>query len=151
MDMRIYVEKRGLQRDMLAGAPDGERPGRMHNRPTATTMPLSVPAIAVAGYGGILLAFWLTFAADGGAIFAIAIGTLYGIIYFGVPYLMNRMAAKYGTSNDPQSSLSDFLNGDLDTIAGRISGWSALVQVTLVPIALAFGTLAIGFIYIWLR
>jgi hypothetical protein len=151
MDMRISEEPRSHPAGAAADSAGNGYPDRAHNRPPATKLPFAVPAIAVAGYGGILLAFWLTFTGDATAIFAIAISTGYAIIYFGVPYLMNRMAERHAGPNDRRPSLSDFLDGDLDTISGRISGWSALVQITLIPVALALGTLAIGLINVWLR
>jgi hypothetical protein len=151
MDTRISEETGNRPDAAVADAAGRSHPDRTHNRPLATRLPFAVPAIAVAGYGGILLAFWLTFAGDATAVFAIAISTVYAVVYFGVPYLMNRMAERHAGPNDRRPSLFDFLEGDLDTITGRISGWSALVQVTLIPVALAFGTLAIGLVNIWLR
>lgn len=151
MDMRISEGARNHHAAAAVDAAGNGHPDRAHNRPPATKLPFAVPVIAVAGYGGILLAFWLTFTGDATAIFAIAISTAYAVVYFGVPYLMNRMAERHAGPNDRRPSLSDFLEGELDTITGRISGWSALVQVTLIPVALAFGTLAIGLINVWLR
>ena len=110
-------------------------------------LPLAVPPLAGGGDFGIFAAFWLTFAGDSEAALAISMSTVYALVFFAVPYLMVRMAAKHGLPPGRRSSLSDFLNGDFETITGRISGWSALVQVALVPVALAFGTLAIGVIY----
>jgi len=130
-----------------AAVPD-QPPGRDHNLPVATMLPLAVPGIAIAGYVGILAAFWLSFAGDTSAALAIGVSTVYGLVFFGVPYFMMRTAARHGPSPD-RPSLSEFLNGGFETNTGKISGWSALVQVALVPVALAFGTLAIGFIYVW--
>ena len=130
-----------------AGGPD-RPPGRYHNLPGATLLPLAVPGIAIAGYVGILAAFWVSFASDASAALSIGVSTVYGLVFFGVPYFMMRTAARHGPSSD-RPSLSEFLNGGFETNTGRISGWSALVQVALVPVALAFGTMAIGFIYVW--
>ena len=123
------------------------RHGRTHNLPVATTLPAAVPAIAVAGYAGILVAFWLSFAGNVEAALAIAVSTAYAAMYFGVPYLMVRLAEKHDGAPHRQS-LHSFLSGEFETITGRIGGWAAVIQVVLVPVGLAFGALAIGMIYV---
>ena len=120
---------------------------RTHNLPVATTLPAAVPAIAFAGYAGILFAFWLSFAGNVEAALAIAVSTAYAAMYFGVPYLMARMAEKHGDSPHRQS-LPTFIDGEFETITGRIGGWAAVVQIVLVPVGLAFGAFAIGMIYV---
>jgi hypothetical protein len=72
-------------------------------------------------------------------------------MYFGLPYLMNRTATRHGAEKRKPQSISDFLAGDFDTLTGRVSGWSAFVQYAFLPVALAFGALAIGIIMMSLR
>ena len=91
----------------------------------------------------LLVVFWTTFAMSANATFMVAIGTLYAIVYFGVPFLMSRIA---GVSSKASFPLSVFLDGRFDTLYGPIRGWEALLQVILVPLSLSIGGVAIGFI-----
>jgi hypothetical protein len=119
---------------------------RGHNLPVATTLPKGVLAIGIAGYAGILGAFWFAFGGNSEAAFVLIIISLFALMYFGLPYLMNRTAARHGAKKQKPQSMSEFLMGDFDTFTGRISGWSAFVQYAFLPVALAFGALAIGII-----
>jgi hypothetical protein len=121
-------------------------PARTHNLPVATTLPTAVPAIAAAGYAGILAAFWLSFAANAEAGLSIAIGIVYAAVYFGVPYVLVRTADRHAPPSRPKS-LSDFTHGRFDTNSGQISGTAALVQIVLIPVSLALCAVAIGVIY----
>jgi hypothetical protein len=121
-------------------------PGRTHNLPVFTTLSTAVPAIAAAGYAGILAAFWLSFAANAEAGLSIAIGIVYAAVYFGVPYVLVRVADRHAPPSRPRS-LSDFIHGRFATNSGQISGTAALVQVVLIPVSLALCAVAIGVIY----
>jgi len=90
-----------------------------------------------------LAVFWVTFAMSANALFQVAIGTVYAIVFFGVPFLMSRIAGVPGTAT---YSLGDFLDGRLDTFNGPIGGRDAVLQVIMVPSALTVGGIAIGFI-----
>jgi hypothetical protein len=90
----------------------------------------------------LLAVFWITFSVSANATFMVAIGTVYAAVFFGVPYLMSRMAKRPPVLH----SLSDFVRGRFDTIDGPIGGGEALLQVILVPLALTLGGTAIGFI-----
>jgi hypothetical protein len=125
----------------------GHLPDRSHNLPVATVLPVAAPAIAVAGYIGILASFWLSFAGDTSAALSISVSTFYGAVFFGIPYFMLRTAAKHGASTE-RPTLAEFVRGNFDTIYGRIGGGAALVQVAIVPVGLAFGSLAIGLVYV---
>src|SRR5665213_1313410 len=47
----------------------------------------------------LLAIFWVTFAMSANALFMVAIGTVYATVFFGVPYLMNRIGGFSGTSS----------------------------------------------------
>lgn len=127
----------------------GQRPSRTHNLPIATQLPLGVQAVAVIGYAAIFVILWITFGSDRGSAFMVGVSTFFALVFFGVPYLMDRVAQKHGQQTVP--TLKEFLAGDFDTWTGRISGWEALIQVALVPVALAFGSLALATIIILSR
>ena len=91
----------------------------------------------------LLAVFWITFAMSAHATFMVAIGTLYAIVFFGLPFLMSRIA---GISTTASISLRDFVDGRFDTLYGPIGGLEALLQVILVPLSLSIGGIAIGFI-----
>lgn len=126
----------------------GHLPDRSHNLPVATVLPVAAPALAVAGYVGILASFWLSFAGDVSAALSITISTVYGAVFFGIPYFMLRTAARHGASSE-RPTLAEFVRGNFDTIYGRVSGSSAFVQVAIIPVSLAFGSLAIGLVYVF--
>ena len=91
----------------------------------------------------LLGVFWITFAMSANAMFMVAIATGYAIVFFGVPFLMSRIA---GISTTASISLRNFVDGRFDTINGPIGGLEALLQVILVPLSLSIGGIAIGFI-----
>jgi hypothetical protein len=121
-----------------------------HNLPLATTLPTGVLAVGVVGYLGIVGAFWLAFGADPEAAGVLVVASLFAAMYFGLPLVMNRTASKHHADHAEQS-MADFLTGDFDTLNGRVSGWSALIQFAFLPVALAFGALAFGVILTVLR
>jgi len=118
-----------------------------HNLPVSPTLPYAAPVLVVLAYAGVLGSFWLSFAGDSSAALSIGVSTFYALVFFGVPYALWRTEARHGASPS-RPALPEFLRGDFETIDGRISGRAALVQVLLVPVVLAFGSLAIGTIYV---
>jgi len=130
---------------------DAHRDDRGHNRPPALSLPMGVLSLGIAGYVGVLCAFWVTFGGDMETAYILAVVSLFGLVYFGLPYLMRRTAITHGAERERRQSISDFLHGDFDTLTGRITGWSAFMQYAFLPVALAFGALAIGIIMMSLR
>ena len=107
------------------------------------TMPPAVFKLAVICWAMLLAVFWVTFSVSANALFMVVIGTGYAIIFFGVPFIMIRMAPPQNTG---EVSLGTFLKGRFDTIYGPVSGFDAMLQVILVPLALSIGGVVIGFI-----
>jgi hypothetical protein len=121
---------------------------RLHNRAPALhdSLPRAAFGITAGAYGLMMLAYWLTFGAHAEAAFMVAISTVYVIMYLGVPWVLARIGetmlrARHGGRAAPD--LRRFLAGAIDTWAGPMSGWSAMVQVTLIPVGLAFATIGI--------
>ena len=73
----------------------------------------------------------------------VVVGTFYALVFFGVPFIMSRMAPKCDAS---PLSLDAFVRGRFDTFCGSVSGFDALLQVILVPFALSIGGMVIGYI-----
>lgn len=132
----------------LHGIATAGLPHRLHNQPEHSydTLPRGLYGITAASYGFIMLAYWLTFGAEAESGLMVAVSTAYVLMFGGVPFVMARLGEKmmrerHGGRQAP--SLSDFLGGSIATFTGPMSGWSAAVQVALIPVGLAFATLAI--------
>lgn len=101
--------------------------------------------IAFVGCWAALIAVFVsTFAESPFTLFMLAVVIGYSIMFFGVPYVMSRVAP-------PQTRVGDvpffaFLRGQVETLTGPVSGMEALTQVIMVPLALTLGGMAIGFI-----
>ncbi|MGD9738793.1 MAG: hypothetical protein AB7O56_07165 [Bauldia sp.] len=109
---------------------------RMHPR---------VFGLAIASYGAMLLVLWLLFVTGADMVVTLFVCTAYFAMYFGVPVAMYRLAAK-AAPPAASGSFAVFLRGGLETVSGTISGWSAMVQVLVVPVSLTFGLIAMGII-----
>ena len=105
----------------------------------------SVFALAIGSYGAMVLALWLLFVTDAQTMLSLLVCTAYFAMYFGVPVAMYRLSKKVHPEPAP-GSLAKFLGGDLETISGTLSGWSAMSQVLVVPVSLTFGLIAMGII-----
>lgn len=102
--------------------------------------------LAIGSYGAMVLALWLLFGTDTQTVLSLLVCTAYFGMYFGVPLAMYRIARKTGLKEAPAGSLGRFLRGDLETITGNLSGWSALSQVLVIPVSLTVGLIAMGII-----
>jgi hypothetical protein len=99
--------------------------------------------IALACWMGLLGVFVLTFFSSANALFMVVIDCVYAAMFFGIPWIFHRMTPQNGPA--PRDFFS-FLNGRIDTIYGPIRASEALLQVTLVPLVLGIGGIAIGLI-----
>jgi hypothetical protein len=116
-----------------------------HNLPTFRHIHPGVFVISMAGWVGIMTAYWLTFGARLEGALILAVDTVFFAVFFGLPVVLMRLrrAPAHGAE---KYSFAEFLRGEIDTHTGRMSGTSALAQVAVLPVALALGTMAIGFI-----
>jgi hypothetical protein len=99
--------------------------------------------LAVLCWAVFMAIFWITFSISSNALFMVVIGTGYALMFFGLPFIMSRMAPK---SKSGHPSFDEFIHGRFDTIYGPIEAGEALLQVILVPLALSMGGVAIAFI-----
>jgi hypothetical protein len=106
-------------------------------------MPVAAGAFLIASYAALMLAFVVTIQ-GARADFAIMISAFYLAMFFGVP------AVFLGVEQDKahRPDLLQFLDKGIETATGRISGASALVQMLIVPVLLAFAILAMGITYL---
>jgi len=88
--------------------------------------------------------FLATFAESPFTLFMLAVVIGYSIMFFGVPYVMSRVAPP--KTDIGNVAFLDFLRGKVQTLTGPVSGSEALMQVLMVPVALTLGGIAIGFI-----
>lgn len=98
-------------------------------------------------YGGGLGIVAFTLMASREALFAIVISTGYALIYFLVPTLMTRMRA----GHDPRWRVmtADEARQDVvSTFTGRIRRPEALLQMVIVPLAVAFAFAGLSLIWV---
>lgn len=116
------------------------------NEPTAPDLHPGVYIAALAGWTWLFGTFWLTFGGQAEGAFMLGVDTVFLAAFFGIPYALKHTADHFLKRKTDWSGWADFLHMDMETFTGRVSGWSALIQVTLVPFAVALGMTAIGFI-----
>ena len=93
-------------------------------------------------WAALIAVFLATFAESPYTLYMLAVVIGYAIMFFGVPYVMSRMAPPDTTVG--KASFLQFLRGEVDTFTGHVSGAEALIQVIMVPLALTLGAIAIG-------
>lgn len=111
--------------------------------PVEVVMHPHVYRIALVCWASLLAIFWVTFWVSSNALFMVVIGTVYAVVFFGVPYEMSRIFPGKRTSD---KSLWRFLEEPFQTRTGTMKGYEALLQVILVPLCLVIGGTLIGFI-----
>lgn len=125
-----------------AAHPSG-RAGR--ERPAETTgMHPGVYAISVAGWVWLIGSCWAVFGTDSRAAFVVAVSTVFIIIFYGLAAALMGLN-RVGNDNRTDSFVG-FMRSGIDTLTGHMSGFAALIQVALIPIALGAGTMAMAII-----
>jgi hypothetical protein len=109
----------------------------------------AVYKLAVLCWAMLMAVFWITFFVSSNAIFMVTVSTFYAIMFFGIPFIFSRIAAKRKKPNF--LSLGEFMRGRFDTIYGPIGGAEALLQVILVPLCLSIGGVAMMLIISYAR
>tara|TARA_R110002110_G_scaffold25427_1_gene94383 strand:+ start:3061 stop:3489 length:429 start_codon:yes stop_codon:yes gene_type:complete len=89
-------------------------------------------------------AFWIAFGGEAEGAFVLGVDMVFLAAFFGTPWMLKRITDRFNARQNPQTppaapqgSLEDFLEGDFETLNGSTSGWSALVQIAIVPVGLA--------------
>ena len=104
----------------------------------------AVYKLFTASWAALIAVFVATFAESPFTLFMLAVVIGYAIMFFGVPYVMSRVAKP--ETNVGNVPFADFLRGQVQTLTGPVSSAEALMQVLMVPVCLTLGALAIGFI-----
>jgi hypothetical protein len=114
-------------------------------RPLAIAAPLPAtsvhPAaigIGVAAYAWLILASWLAFA-QGETALTLAVVTVLSLVYFGLLIGGAAVSRDMTPERSQTRSFRAFLEGDVDTATGTISGFEALWQVAGMAVSLAVG------------
>jgi hypothetical protein len=107
--------------------------------------PMAVYGSVLAGFAWMLVAAWLVFGTNAGTDLDLAVITVLGTVFLGIPVILFRTAA--GHSRTPRPHWREFLSSSVDTATGPLPGWKAWLQVILIPAALAIGATVIGGAY----
>jgi hypothetical protein len=105
------------------------------------------PGVYVAFVGcwaALIAVFVSTFVESPFTLFMLGVVIVYAIMFFGVPYVMSRVAPPNTTVGG--FPFLTFLRGKVQTLTGPVSSMEALAQVIMVPLALTLGALFISFI-----
>lgn len=86
----------------------------------------------------VLLSFWATFQGDKEALFMVAISAVYLVAYMGTPYILMRAGKE--KQKDAQS-FGRFLSEPFETWTETITGRGAMIQILMVPTAIAIAVL----------
>ena len=102
----------------------------------------AVYKLFTASWAALIAVFLATFAESPFTLFMLAVVIGYAIMFFGVPYVMSRVAQ--AETDVSKVSFADFLRGQVQTLTGPLSSSEALMQVLMVPVCLTLGAVAIG-------
>lgn len=127
--------RRRCETDSEDGFDEGsERLGSVH-----TLLHPTVVKIYVGFFILILIILYFTFAHHTETVFMIGICAFYGLMYFGTPWVLKRVARE----DQQEVRWREFLSKPFDTNTGKISGRTVLVQICIVPAALSVCILGI--------
>jgi hypothetical protein len=109
---------------------------------------LRLPMVAAAWF---LISMAISFSdtLETGYLMAIVIG--FGLIFFGLTIGLAMHASGSADGLRSASGYRRFVRGEVDVYTGAISGRAALVQLTVLPVTLALGGMAIGLVYLLVR
>jgi hypothetical protein len=117
------------------------KPAKLVSTPSSST-------IAIGAVLWFLAVVWIAFAGSGGVDLDLTIVTLFFAIFFTLLLLV----ASYSVG-DPrwparQTSLREFLDSNVGIATGDERGGDVLIEIALVPVALAFAATLIGLAWV---
>ncbi len=115
--------------------------------PGHSVHPLVIRAAVVASVW-FVIAMAISFSGGIEADYLLAVVIGFSVIFFTLVLSLARYAAAHAPGGAPDDSLDEFLDEDVAINTGSVSGKEALVQVLMLPIALAIGATMIGFIFV---
>jgi hypothetical protein len=108
-------------------------------------LPTGVYLSVAAAYLWLLFAAWLSFGKSVDADLALAVATVISFMFMALPLLIFRIA--WSHSSDGAADWLDFLSSTMDTATGPVAANEALLQILLIPSALALAAALIGITY----
>ncbi|HEX5959156.1 MAG TPA: hypothetical protein VFY92_10960 [Hyphomicrobiaceae bacterium] len=104
--------------------------------------------IMMGAYGIVLLIAVLTFKGNGEALLAVAVAIAFGIVFFGVPFLMMHIRARH----DTRWRKADGRDTDtVDTYTGRVGRAEAVVHMVIVPVVVSVAFACFAVIWVLAR
>jgi hypothetical protein len=146
------VQSTGRPSDRRA-IPAADRRGRaapQEAEPSPGIHPLAfrLPLVAAAWF---VISMAISFAdtLETGYLMAIVAG--FAVVFFGLVTVLGMRASDSRRWLGSATSFRRFVRGKVAVHTGRISGREALVQLTVLPVTLALGGMAIGLVYVLVR
>ncbi len=127
-----------LVHDPDQGEPGAERvaPAVSGNETPTYLHPLVISA-AASGYAWFLLVFWIAFAGYGYMTATMAIATLISGMMLGLMVAGGAGGRDMQPWQRPWRSFREFLSGEVEVWGGRVSGWDAFIELTVMSWLLA--------------
>ncbi|MFC4352583.1 hypothetical protein ACFOW6_13610 [Fodinicurvata halophila] len=104
--------------------------------------------LVVGAWLWLLLVFWTVFGFERESAYMMAVTTGLFFLYFGISAMLMGMQRDYETVHE---RFTRYLQQRFETQSGPISGWGSLVQVAIIPVALALAGTVIGLIIVLAR
>ena len=127
IELRREVEADRLARDTEEPSPSALQAAK----PVNTSIHHGVFRLFTGLFAVVLTAFYLTFHHDAETVFMIVVCALYGVMYFGTPVILSRIARE-----QTRQRWSQFLSERISVSTGSIMGRTALLQICIIPAAL---------------
>jgi hypothetical protein len=131
-----------LPTDISTGAPEASSAESM-TAAEAGVHPI-VARIAVAAAVWFLAVTWISFAWGGETDYLLAIVSLFFVMFFGLFFLTASYSVHDSRWPIREMGLRDFLASDVGIGSGRMRGRDVLIEIALIPVALAFAATLIG-------
>jgi len=107
--------------------------------------------VTLLAWAWLVGAFWIGFGSTLDSAFMVTVSTGYVLMFFGIPFLMMRIAKKVSSAHPELQTFNDFLSAHVDTSTGPITGREALIHIALVPVCLAIGTSGLAYAFLSAR
>jgi len=104
--------------------------------------------VAVAWF---LISMAISFADTGQTAYLMVIVTGFAVIFFGLTVGLGMRASNSRRLLESPATFRRFVRGKVSVYSGRISGREAMLQLTVLPVTLALGGMAIGLVYLFMR
>ncbi|MFC3675747.1 hypothetical protein [Ferrovibrio xuzhouensis] len=119
-------------------------------------LPGSAYLLITGGYAVMMLSFAILFVTGLESGLSVLTGMLIMAMCFGIPRIVTLIGSRH--HHDPfgrlaewrvprRTAMRDFLDGEMDTASGPLSGWSALIHVGMLPVGLACAAIGIGIVF----